>query len=135
MSITGTHVDLDVEKIDNTRLVDRYRKDRGKFLRITKQINRVRKSARHRKYEWQLTNLQAAEILVKDCVYCGQQSSHLIDLTSENPYNGIDRQDNALGYTLANSVPCCRHCNRAKMEMNLDEFKKWITKIYKHLIK
>lgn len=29
-------------------------------------------------------------------------------------YNGVDRLDNALGYTRENCVPACRPCNAAK---------------------
>jgi hypothetical protein len=40
-------------------------------------------------------------------------------------HNGIDRLDNALGYTTANSVPCCKPCNQAKNDRSVDEFRDW----------
>lgn len=35
---------------------------------------------------------------------------------------GIDRIDNALGYTLDNIVPCCRTCNFMKQTSNQKDF-------------
>ncbi len=49
-------------------------------------------------------------------------------------YNGIDRLDNALGYTLDNCVPCCKRCNQAKNNMGLKEFRAWLVRAYKHTI-
>ena len=49
-------------------------------------------------------------------------------------YNGIDRKNNFLGYTLENIVPCCEKCNRAKHIMNLTEFKKWVYSVYENFI-
>lgn len=49
--------------------------------------------------------------------------------------NGIDRIDSSKGYTEENTCTCCSKCNYAKHEMTLKEFKKWIVKLYKNLIK
>lgn len=46
-----------------------------------------------------------------------------------NLYNGIDRKNSSEGYTLGNSLPCCRVCNRAKSDMDYEEFKQWIKDI------
>lgn len=46
--------------------------------------------------------------------------------------NGIDRKNNSVGYTLENSIPCCKLCNRAKREISFNEFMEWITKLVKH---
>ena len=35
---------------------------------------------------------------------------------------GVDRKDSALGYTLANSFPCCTSCNMMKKETPFDDF-------------
>ena len=45
--------------------------------------------------------------------------------------NGIDRIDSSKGYTVENSVPCCKYCNTAKNTMSVDEFLKWIGRVYK----
>jgi hypothetical protein len=41
-------------------------------------------------------------------------------------YNGIDRLNNKKGYILDNCAPCCKVCNRAKSNMDLDDFILWI---------
>jgi hypothetical protein len=67
-----------------------------------------------------------------DCFYCGDKPSQ----ESKNPgyapyiYNGIDRIDNQKGYVLGNVVPCCKHCNRGKMQKTVDEFAQQIENIY-----
>ena len=44
--------------------------------------------------------------------------------------NGIDRIDSSKGYTVENSVACCKYCNTAKNTMSVDEFLKWIGRVY-----
>ena len=44
-------------------------------------------------------------------------------------YTGIDRYDNTLGYTLENSVPCCKQCNRIKTDMAASEFAERLERI------
>lgn len=45
--------------------------------------------------------------------------------------NGLDRVDNAQGYTNDNSVPCCKHCNCVKGKLSLSDFNEW-TKQFVH---
>ena len=44
--------------------------------------------------------------------------------------NGIDRVDSSKGYTLENSVPCCKYCNIAKHTMTSTEFYAWVRRVY-----
>lgn len=44
-------------------------------------------------------------------------------------YNGIDRVDNNIGYTLDNCVSCCVICNRAKNNLNYKDFVAYINRI------
>lgn len=53
----------------------------------------------------------------KDCHYCGLEASH-----DPRGHHGLDRADNAKGYTKDNVVPCCRRCNRVKGVLSKDEF-------------
>ena len=48
-------------------------------------------------------------------------------------FTGIDRYDSKLGYTIENSVPCCKNCNRAKSDLSFEDFKLHIKKIYEWL--
>jgi hypothetical protein len=76
------------------------------------------------------------EALVSDCYYCGVTPSQVVrrnDLNGEFVYNGIDRLDNSIGYTKANSVSCCWRCNRAKFNDDLKDFKEWVRCVYENL--
>ena len=102
--------------------------------RITTQFNR----RSHKKYpdEWQtyktnarkkdrdftLTSDSFTALIEGSCVYCGKAGP-----------GGIDRVDNALGYTESNCVSACTTCNIAKKTLTLDEFKAWIDRVHKKL--
>ena len=73
----------------------------------------------------------------KPCHYCGVAPSQVKEARTRKAkytwcyytYNGLDRSDNAKGYTLANVAPCCKICNRAKQSMPQDEFIAYIRRI------
>jgi len=48
------------------------------------------------------------------------------------PVNGIDRIDSQLGYNKENCLSCCEICNKAKRDLSLTEFVKWIDRIKNH---
>lgn len=50
-------------------------------------------------------------------------------------YNGIDRVDSSLGYTVDNVVPCCKLCNQAKNNLSKQEFVDWVKRVYDHIHK
>ncbi|MGH7975009.1 MAG: hypothetical protein ACREBR_05760 [bacterium] len=60
-----------------------------------------------------------------NCYYC----------TEFIPTVGLDRYDNdqLIGYTKENVVPCCRICNRMKMDLTIEMFQKKIELIYNNL--
>lgn len=76
------------------------------------------------------------------CRYCGLDYSREIeDRLSESKKqkrlsnyvlkcNGIDRIDSSQGYTVENSVACCKYCNTAKNTMTESEFYTWIKRVY-----
>lgn len=86
------------------------------------------------------------EIIQKNCFYCGvepQQKGLKREIRNRNfKYNGLDRIDNSLGYTLENCVPCCEQCNNSKKTLQMEEWMLWINRltefqktggVYKHL--
>jgi hypothetical protein len=86
---------------------------------------------------FELSREEFKELTQTDCVYCGQHPSHSVQNKGGNGayiYNGIDRIDNNLGYTLKNCVACCKRCNSMKMELSLNDFVEKISKIYCHFI-
>jgi hypothetical protein len=93
----------------------------------------LKKNARNRKLEFSLTQEFVKRLHSKPCWYCGSLPSNgkgcLSNCNGEYIYNGIDRIDNAKGYTVDNVVPCCFICNRAKRDMSISKFQDWIKKL------
>lgn len=90
-----------------------------------------KRNASKRGLIFMLNKDQFVDLIVKDCCYCGcspQQASRYWgkDKSPKFIYNGVDRVDNNLGYTLDNCVACCNTCNKAKSDKSLEEFKDWI---------
>jgi len=76
---------------------------------------------------------------MQNCYWCGvpPSSTHKDHLRTGKimsglviKYNGVDRVDNSKGYTVENSVPCCKYCNRAKNDMTVTQFMEWNKRIY-----
>lgn len=80
---------------------------------------------------FEFTEEEFIVITKMDCHYCRTPpyNSYKNNYSTAFVHNGIDRQDNKKGYTKDNSVPCCPICNRAKMDMSLEEFKEWLCKV------
>lgn len=81
-------------------------------------------TARARGFAFSLTEIDFRKITSQDCHYCGEKPSRMrrSKLGDEFVYNGIDRQDNNLGYSLENCVPCCKWCNIAKNNLRVADF-------------
>ena len=107
---------------------------RGRYLRISRIVNNIRKCGYRREKTWTLSNVEAGRLLLQPCHYCGKSSEHL-DKEALNPYNGIDRLDSALGYTPDNVITSCRTCNKAKLDSSYSDFKEWIERVYNVLYK
>jgi hypothetical protein len=91
-------------------------------------FNGYRRRANKRGYSFELSLEEFRDITSKACHYCGTQPANVWKSKRYNgsyTYNGIDRIDNTRGYTLANVVPSCHHCNRAKSDLPLADFIDW----------
>ena len=95
--------------------------------------------AKKRGYSFELSKNEFREITQKECFYCGDEktccrgeSGKKYNFNGSFSFNGIDRVDSSLGYTLANSVPCCITCNEMKNNLSLQEFIKHIKLIAIH---
>lgn len=59
------------------------------------------------------------------CFYCGEPFSKVFKTKKscvEYLCNGIDRINNKIGYCTDNCVPCCKFCNTAKLDMDVDDY-------------
>ena len=89
--------------------------------------NGYKSHAKKRGYIFTLTLVEAFWLIQKPCEYCG-----IVKIFPE--HNGIDRVDSNLGYTIENTVSCCKWCNYAKNKMTTEEFKVHITNMYNHFV-
>lgn len=94
-------------------------------------LGSYKRSARLRKYSWELTRDEFKELTSQNCYYCGQEPSNVVYerkgyTNGGYKSNGVDRIDNTKGYVVGNVRPCCKQCNLAKNTLNEDEFYRWI---------
>jgi hypothetical protein len=95
-----------------------------------------RRHAKERNLCFNLTKDQFKHITQQSCIYCGIDPSRERQVrTSKFTYNGVDRLDNTIGYTLENSVPSCYICNAAKSNLSEKEFNEWINRLVLHQTK
>jgi 5-methylcytosine-specific restriction endonuclease McrA len=106
--------------------------------------NQYSSGIKKRNLPFELSKRDFFEITQKNCSYCGSPPNtphgHFKlngDSKLNGPYisNGIDRVDSSKGYTLANSVPCCKTCNLMKHELSIDNFLKHIELLYNNINK
>lgn len=106
-------------------------------------LNRVfkdyRRGAKKRGLEWNLSKEQFRELTSSPCYYTGRMPSRAAYSSSRKNrsdpyiYNGIDRKDSSLGYTIENCVPCDSDVNLMKMNIPHDEFVGLVREISRHL--
>lgn len=91
-----------------------------------------RRSALDRGYPFELSIEKFSELIHKDCDYCGTPPSNgntYLKRGNDIKYSGVDRVDNAIGYTDDNCVSCCTTCNYAKRERSAEDYRKWLNQI------
>lgn len=91
--------------------------------------------AKKKNLPFELTKDEFEKITSSNCYYCGVEPKQYIKCKRYNGgyfYNGIDRTDNSMGYTLGNSVACCGLCNQMKMTESIDSFYEHLLKIVKN---
>jgi len=95
-----------------------------------------KKSAKYRKYSFNLDFDYFIKIIQKPCFYCGSLPFHVEKSKYNNGdfiYSGLDRINNDIGYKIGNVIPCCKICNKLKMDLDKDVFIEHIKNIYNHL--
>jgi hypothetical protein len=97
----------------------------GNYGRNSRKMNR----------EFSLTKEQAKFLFLSPCYYCGLEPSSIMQKRrawSPFVYNGIDRIDNQLGYTMSNCLPCCAICNHMKHVLSYEAFIRHVNRIAEH---
>lgn len=65
-----------------------------------------------------------------DCHYCGAKP---LCIKEDIKWNGVDRIDSNLDHKINNCVSCCKYCNFAKNNLDINDFYNHINKIKLHL--
>jgi hypothetical protein len=80
--------------------------------------------AKKRNLCFELTKEEFERLILSNCYYCGEKPSNKKRSQKKDyfTYSGVDRKNNALGYTFDNCASCCGECNRLKGSMSHDKF-------------
>lgn len=94
--------------------------------------------AKSRNIDFHLSKDEFLSFLKKNCYYCGIEPSKILRRNRSHGkieilYNGIDRKDNTIGYTMNNCVTCCKTCNIAKNDMSYEQFSSWAKRLSSNL--
>lgn len=81
--------------------------------------------AAERNLVFELNESQFRNLTKLNCFYCDDEPKTLFK--PKAPFggylsNGVDRINNNIGYTIQNSVTCCRICNQMKSDRSYDDF-------------
>lgn len=102
---------------------------------FNKTLRSYQQNAQTRGHSWEVTGEEFNRLAAMDCHYCGTPPSMITKGSlrgGDYVYNGLDRIDNSLGYTLGNVLTCCKICNHAKVDMPYDDFLAWIAQLVEY---
>lgn len=102
-------------------------------------FNAYKAGAKKRNLKFALTKTEFIDFLQKNCFYCNSTPSNCMTkkrVTGNESYcfNGVDRIDNTIGYTLDNCVACCKICNIAKNNHTIQDFLNWLKCLNKKFV-
>lgn len=129
--------------LTTTKDINKYRKScgclakAGKFKKGPDEIvvmrhryNHYKQSAKRRGIDWYLTQDQFLILIKEDCVYCKSPPADVYKKHDRSIlFNGVDRVNSNLNYTIDNCVSCCRFCNLAKSDVPVEKFLKWLDRV------
>lgn len=94
--------------------------------------NGYKLGAKYRSLPFNLSEEHFRSLTKLNCNYCGlapQMINKRKNSLGHYVYNGVDRINSELGYSVENCVPCCKKCNWAKSNDTFEEFSSWINRI------
>lgn len=107
------------------------------FERVARKIfNSYKRGAQSRNIKFYLSREEFDSLIQSNCYYCGTPPNKSVFIKRlldniEIKYNGIDRLNSNLDYTIDNCVSACWVCNRAKSDDSLEDFLKWLDNLLK----
>jgi hypothetical protein len=97
----------------------------------------LQRKCEKRKREFNLSLDEFSVLIKQNCYYCNTPPSQVIKRSKSKKlqiiYNGIDRINSNIGYTIENCVTCCKWCNQSKSNLDLLDWKSHLLKIVNHL--
>lgn len=95
--------------------------------------------AARRGYTWAISFDDFLRLTSSPCHYCGElwsvETGRNTKINGTYKRNGIDRQDNNIGYVLDNCVPCCWPCNGLKKAQDETEWLSEVIQTAAHLMR
>ena len=79
---------------------------------LNKKFSSIKKAAKDRNIQWELSDELAKTYIQSKCYYCCKLVA----------FNGIDRLDSCQSYIESNCVPCCKECNIMKQSFVVEDF-------------
>ena len=110
----------------------RRRKPNSAFKNL---LGRYKRTARKKGLEFSLTDEQFRTLTSSPCHWTGRLPSRKVTTICHHDtyaYNGIDRLDSSLGYTMDNCVSSCFEANSAKSTLSVEEFLKLCQDVVDH---
>lgn len=126
--LESKQIDKEVEeaKSELKRLKRKQRSDsgikRGQYLNhLPKRFRSYIMRANKKGIEFSITLVYFNELMISNCVYCGDSGKI-----------SLDRINSKEGYTIENVQPCCIPCNMMKYTYSHEKFISQIKKIFRH---
>jgi hypothetical protein len=104
---------------------------------FNKLLSGYKSNAKRKNLPFTLTNNECRSLFKGNCFYCGVEPKQIFThkkSIGEFIYNGIDRLNNDMGYSLMNTASCCTKCNFIKNKYSYIDFYKWIDTVYNYRI-
>lgn len=115
-------------------------KRRNTFTEKTKESLKKRlfsayeRQAKKRNYSFEISYDHFKHLIFQNCFYCDDEPSNkFLQNYRTLIYNGVDRVDSNIGYTLENTVACCAQCNWMKNKFTKKQFLDKVKKIHNNL--
>lgn len=88
--------------------------------------------AESRGYSFEISLEYFIHLTKLDCFYCDEPPNQWYKKKGAVcgvTYNGVDRYDNSVGYTIDNTRPCCKFCNSAKWDSDASYLMEWLDRV------
>lgn len=111
----------------------KYRKSKNFNTFVQRIFTQYKYKAKKKGHSFLLTLEELTVLITSKCYLCGAIPSNTMrrkGVEGSLAYQGIDRINNDIGYTVENSRPCCQKCNGIKSNKSLESTIKHVAKIF-----